>query len=188
MKTFTEKQTQQEERWRISEERRQTWNAQAKKERQMFLKSLQDGGSNFGSETTAKVVKNTVKEPTMQKLSENDDIENYMTTFERVSTSFKWPSEVWSLKLAPYLTGKAQAAFATMDKDQTHRYESVKTAILKRYNINEETYGQRFVQREKYLRRAMWNWKFDFATLLTNGRSLKNAHLKSWPVPWLWSN
>ena len=31
-----------------------------------------------------------------------------------------------------------------MDKDQTHCYELVKTAILKRYNINEETYRQRF--------------------------------------------
>ena len=29
----------------------------------MFLKSLQDGGSNVGSKTSAKVVRNTVKEP-----------------------------------------------------------------------------------------------------------------------------
>ena len=39
---------------------------------------------------------------------------------------------------------KSTAAFVTMDKDQTHHFESVKTAILKRYNINEETYRQRF--------------------------------------------
>lgn len=95
----------------------------------MFLKGLQEGGSNFGSETSAKVVRNTVKKPTMQELSERDDIENYLMTVERVTTAFKWPSEIWSLRLAPYLTGKAQAALATMDKDQTHRYESVKTAI-----------------------------------------------------------
>ena len=36
-----------------------------------------------------KVVRNTVKEPTMQKLSESDDIEHYLTTFERVATAFK---------------------------------------------------------------------------------------------------
>ena len=105
---------------------REAWNAQAEKERQMFLKSLQDGGSNLGSETSAEVVRNTVKKLTMQKLSESDDIENYLTTFERVATAFKWPMEIWNLKLAPYLTGKAQAAFATMDKDQAHCYESVK--------------------------------------------------------------
>ena len=148
MKAFTEKQTQQEEgrektdeeERRINQERRQReeeerriWNAQAEKERQMFLKSLQDGGSNLGSERSAKVVRNTVKERTMQKLSVSDDIENYLTTYERIATAFKWPTEIWRLKFAPYLTGKAQAAFTTMDKDQNHLYESMKIAILKRY-------------------------------------------------------
>ena len=127
MKAFTVKQTQQEERWQIDEERRvkadkekrrinqerrhreeeerTIWNAEAEKERQiMFLKSIQDGGSNLGSEMSAKVVRNTVTEPTMQKLSESDDIENYLATFERVATAFKWPTEIWSLKLAPVRT------------------------------------------------------------------------------------
>ena len=90
----------------------------------------------------------------MQKLSESDDIENYLTTFERVATAFKWPTEIWSLTLALYLTGKAQVAFETMDKDQTHCYESVKTAILKRYNINEETYRQRFRAARKELQES----------------------------------
>ena len=120
----------------------------------MFLKSLQDGGSNLGSETSAKVVRNTVKEPTMQKLSVSDDTENYLTTIERVATAFKWPTEIWSLKFAPYLTGKAQAAFATMDKDQNHCYESMKIAILKRYNINEETYRQIFRAARKELQES----------------------------------
>ena len=59
---------------------------------------------DFGSETNTKVVENTVKEATMKKLSEIDDIENYLTTFERVAMAFKYPEEMWSLKLALYLT------------------------------------------------------------------------------------
>ena len=79
----------------------------------MFFKSLQDGSGNFGTETNTKVVKNAA----MQKLSEIDDIENYLTTFERVAMAFKWPEDIWSLKLAQYLTGKAQVAFATKKKN-----------------------------------------------------------------------
>ena len=109
----------------------------------MFLKglqeSLQDGGGNFGRRTNTKVVRNTVKEPTMQKLSESDNIKHYLMTSERVATAFKWPSEIWSLKLALYLTGKSQVAFASMDRGEIHRYELVKTTILKRYNTNKET-------------------------------------------------
>ena len=74
------------------------------RKKDMFFKSLQHGGGDFGSETNTKVVENTVKEATMKKLSEIDDIENYLTTFERVAMAFKYPEEMWSLKLALYLT------------------------------------------------------------------------------------
>ena len=86
----------------------------------MFLKGLKDGSGNFGSQTSTKVVRNTVKELTIQKLLESHDIEHYLTTFEHVTKAFKWPSEIWSLKLALFMTGKAQVAFTSMDKDEMH--------------------------------------------------------------------
>ena len=48
--------------------------------------------------------------------------------------------EHWSFKLAPQLTGKAQQAYAALQPDEAKTYEMVKVAILRRYNINEETY------------------------------------------------
>ena len=90
-----------------------------------------------------------VKEPILVKLGDRDDIESYLTTFERIATSYKWPDEVWSLKLAPQLTGKAQAAYANMDTTSARDYALVKKAILKRYDINEETYRQRFRNAKK---------------------------------------
>ena len=50
----------------------------------------------------------------------------------------------WPFQLAPQLTGKAQQAYAALPPDDAKDYDVVKTAILRRYNINKETYRQRF--------------------------------------------
>ena len=55
-------------------------------------------------------------------------------------TAFEVQKEWWVFKLAPYLTGKAQQAYAAMAAEDASEYECLKAAILKRYNINEETY------------------------------------------------
>ena len=70
-----------------------------------------------------------------------DDIEAYLTTFERMMKAFEVKREKWVFKLAPQLTGKAQQAFAAMNPENT---AEVKKAILRRYDISEETYRQRF--------------------------------------------
>ena len=52
--------------------------------------------------------------------------------------------ERWSFQLAPHLTGKAQQAYAALPPEDAKTYDMVKEAILRRYDINEETYRQRF--------------------------------------------
>eukprot|EP00731_Ephydatia_muelleri_P003022 Em0001g3022a len=56
-----------------------------------------------------------------------------------------WTSgeERWAVKLAPYMTGKAQLAYAAMRAEDTGSYRCLKDAILRRY-ISEETYRRRF--------------------------------------------
>ena len=83
-------------------------------------------------------------QPKLQRLSESDDVEHFLTTFERLAQAYQWPPDMWVLNLAPLLTGKAQSAYASMDMDKAREYQSVKEAILKRYDIHEETYRQRF--------------------------------------------
>ena len=80
----------------------------------------------------------------LTKLGEGDDIEAYLTTFERIMEAHKVRRERWSYQLAPQLTGKAQQAYAALPPDEAKNYDAVKTAILRRFNINEETYSQRF--------------------------------------------
>ena len=90
------------------------------------------------------------REPTLTKFSEKDtDIEHFLTGFERVATAYKWPEELWVLKLVPLLTGRALAAYANMDQDAAASYRNVKKAILRRFDINEETYRQRFRSMKK---------------------------------------
>ena len=106
-------------------------------------------GKGFGSgslgERSDSAAAGLGKEPSLAKFSEADtDIEHYLTGFERIATAYKWPKGTWTLRLTPMLTGKAMAAYANMDHAQAGDYDQVKAAILRRYDINEETYRQRF--------------------------------------------
>ncbi len=80
----------------------------------------------------------------MLPLQEDDDIEHYLTTFERIAQACRWPTEDWVLHLVPLLTGKARAAYVAMDLDDTLVYTRVKETILVKFEINAETYRRRF--------------------------------------------
>ncbi len=84
------------------------------------------------------------KEVKLTKLSESDVVEAYLTTFERMMAAFEVDKMRWVLKLAPQLTGKAQQAYAAMSAEDACDYDQLKAAILRRYNINEETFRVRF--------------------------------------------
>ena len=85
----------------------------------------------------------------LTKLTESEDIEAYLTTFERMMVAHEVEEEKWAFKLAPNLSGKAQLAYAAMDSEGAKDYEQVKETILLRYNINTETYRQRFRSAKK---------------------------------------
>ena len=69
---------------------------------------------------------------------------SYITTFERLMKAYDIKEDCWSFKLAPQLVGKAQQAYAAMPPDDAKDYVKLKDAILRRYDINEENYRQRF--------------------------------------------
>ena len=85
----------------------------------------------------------TAPRPTLTKLDVNDDVEAYLKTFERQMRAFDITEDQWSLYLALQLTGRAQQAYAALDGDEAADYETVKTAILRRFAINSDTYRQR---------------------------------------------
>lgn len=82
--------------------------------------------------------------PQLPKLQGDDDIEHYLTTFERMAEVYLWPKEDWAIHLIPLLTGKARSAFVAMSPALSLDYDRVKEAILKKYEISSETYRLRF--------------------------------------------
>ena len=80
----------------------------------------------------------------LSKLTESEDIEAYLTTFERMMVAYEVERNRWAFLLAPRLTGRAQQAYAAMRTEDAGKYDELKTVILRRYDINEETYRQRF--------------------------------------------
>ncbi|KAL7825587.1 hypothetical protein SRHO_G00340830 [Serrasalmus rhombeus] len=84
------------------------------------------------------------KEPKLHPLTEGDDVEQFLATFERIATACRWSRENWAIRLVPLLTGKARSAYVAMDISYTNDYKKVKEVILKKYEISAETYRQRF--------------------------------------------
>ena len=80
----------------------------------------------------------------LTKLTENEDIEEYLTTFERMMTVYGVHEDWWAIKLAPQLIGRALEAYAALSNTAAADYKEVKRAIFRRYDIGEETYRQRF--------------------------------------------
>ena len=78
--------------------------------------------------------------PKLTCLTNDDDIEAYLITFERLMES---------AHLAPQLSGKAQKAYAALDGDTAKEYDDVKASILHRYAITKETYRLRFRKARK---------------------------------------
>ena len=69
------------------------------------------------------------REIKITKLTEADDIEAYLTTFECLMQVYEVPQERWVFKLAPQLVGKAQQAYAALSSNDAKGY-----AILKKGN------------------------------------------------------
>ena len=112
-------------------------------EEMLLLRNLAEGARRRDEAVVARRGLDGVK---LTKLADGDDIEAFLTVFERVMAAQEISEERWPFMLAPQLTGKAQQAYAAMSAASAADYRDLKEAILLRYDINGETYRQRFRQ------------------------------------------
>ncbi|XP_047230200.1 uncharacterized protein LOC124873536 [Girardinichthys multiradiatus] len=98
-----------------------------------------DGGDIQVAHGTRSII-----EPKSLHLSVDDDIEHFLTTFERMAQVCRLSREEWAVRLIPLLTGKARTAFVLMDIADSENYDKVKEAILAKYEITADTYRRRF--------------------------------------------
>ena len=104
-----------------------------------LLRGLVEGTCGEGG-----VDRRAVKNPKVAKLMDNDDIETYLVTFERLKATYKAPTSRWAFQLAPQLSGKVQLAYVALSGEAASDYKQIKEAILRRYDVNAETYRQKF--------------------------------------------
>ncbi|CAI5678278.1 unnamed protein product [Oreochromis niloticus] len=72
------------------------------------------------------------------------EVDSYFTAFERITTTLKWPKDVWSLLLQCKLVGRAQEVCASLSIADSLDYEVVKSTILRAYELVPEAYRQKF--------------------------------------------
>ncbi len=63
------------------------------------------------------------------------EVDSYFSALERIATSLRWPKEVWSLLLQCRLFGKAQEVCSMLSLEESLKYGSVKSAILRAYEL-----------------------------------------------------
>ncbi|XP_063963929.1 uncharacterized protein LOC135156194 [Lytechinus pictus] len=80
---------------------------------------------------------------------EGEEIEKYFFHFEKVAVSLSWPQEKWSHLLQSQLKGKARDAYSALSVDDAGRYDVVKAAVLRAYELVPEAYRQQFRKTRK---------------------------------------
>ncbi|KAL0156516.1 hypothetical protein M9458_047762, partial [Cirrhinus mrigala] len=83
-------------------------------------------------------------EPQLPTFQAGEDMENFLNRFERMARTWRWPSEEWSYRLVPLLTGQALEAYLAMDEEEAEDYTELRKALLEKFDISPETYRQRF--------------------------------------------
>ena len=90
----------------------------------------------------------TVKKPKIPPLpvfqEGKDDIDSYLSRFERHATCVGWDKKDWALALSALLSGKALDIVSRLTTEQVEDYEVVKSALLKGFDLTEEGYRLKF--------------------------------------------
>ncbi|VDH97589.1 Hypothetical predicted protein [Mytilus galloprovincialis] len=73
-----------------------------------------------------------------------DDMDAYLRRYERYAISQKWDKSIWATHLSALLKGNALNVYALMPSDQALDYDALKTCLLKRYNMTEDGFKQKF--------------------------------------------
>ncbi|GFN90483.1 retroviral-like aspartic protease 1 [Plakobranchus ocellatus] len=67
-----------------------------------------------------------------------DDLDIWLTRFERFAESNGWSREKWSSSLCALLTGRALDCYWRLSAEQAKDYDKVKEALMKRYDLTED--------------------------------------------------
>lgn len=85
------------------------------------------------------------KFPTLPPFDESKDcIDSYLQRFERFASCAKWDKSSSAMNLSALLTGKALEVYSRLPVAEALKYESLKGALLKRFQLTEEGFPLKF--------------------------------------------
>jgi len=79
----------------------------------------------------------------LHKYTDSENIEVYLTAFEKVCKIQDWEEATWSKYLPPLLSGRSFSAYSRLSVDDSRIYSKVKEALLQAYQISPEVYRSR---------------------------------------------
>ncbi|KAJ8046591.1 hypothetical protein HOLleu_05316 [Holothuria leucospilota] len=101
-----------------------------------------EGDTERGADKKGKVY---TKAPKLPKFEDGkDNMDAYLTRFERYADSRKWKKRSWALNLSTLLTGKGLTVYYSLSAKDADNYEVLKSALLKSYELTEEGFRNKF--------------------------------------------
>ena len=77
---------------------------------------------------------------------EKDSFDSYISRFENIAGMRKWKKEEWATQLSLLLSGKALDTFFSLSDTQQKNYETVKEALMRKYQLTEEEFRKGFLE------------------------------------------
>ena len=101
---------EEENRVREAELREECQRCEESRKQMLLLQALVEGVKKQGEAAVCKAESD--KDVKVAKLTKNDNIKVYFTTFEQLMVVYEVKKDKWAFKLAPHLVGKGQQAYA----------------------------------------------------------------------------
>lgn len=87
----------------------------------------------------------SARTPKLPYFEENvDDMDAYLQRFERYAKSQNWPNDEWAVHLSALLKGKALDVYSRIAPDEAMKFDVLKEALLKRFEMTEDGFRKRF--------------------------------------------
>ena len=120
------------------EELEELINANKMKQHELELKEKE-----MKDKASSTVKAGQAKMPKLPTWQEKDDMDSYLTRYEKYAQVQAWPGDRWAINLSALLTGKALDVYYRMPEEEIDTYESVKTALLKNFQFTEDGFRQK---------------------------------------------
>jgi len=71
-------------------------------------------------------------------------MDSFLHRFEIYAKCQNWPKDQWAVYLSALLKGRALKVYSRLPVEDAQNYEMLKDALLKRCNLTEEEFKQKF--------------------------------------------